>query len=136
MLNGLTLLLSVVLIGIGIYMAADLVGSAVYGVHGQKAMKMVMRSVFGILGLCLPIAGLSIAAAVIRYMAMYDINTSMDPSNNVLFLVLSILFHVTEPFFLFFSRNKDDGMPPRREEPRWQPQEPVSESWEETKDYL
>ena len=93
---------------------------------------MALGSIFSILGLCLPVVGLSIAAAVIRYMAMYDIYTSMDPSNSILFLVLSIIFHVTEPFFLFFNRNKDCGMPPRREEPR----QPTYETWNENKDYL
>ena len=135
-LNWLILLLSVILIGVCIYMVVDLVGSAVYGVHEQEVMRMALSSIFSILGLCLPVVGLSIAAAVIRYMAMYDIYTSMDPNNSVLFLVLSIIFNVTEPFFLFFNRNKDLGMPPRREEPRWQPQEPVYETWEENKDYL
>ena len=78
----------------------------------------------------------------------------LDPGNCVLFLVLSIIFNVTEPFFLFFNRNKDLGMPPRRQEPQyvppqepvwqqpqqepWQPQNPVQEPWEnpENKDYL
>ena len=36
----------------------------------------------------------------------------------MLFLLLSIFFNITEPFFLFFSRNKDVGMPPRRQEPQ------------------
>ena len=31
------------------------------------------------------------------------------------YAVLSILFSVSKPFFLFFSRNKDDGMPPRKQ---------------------
>ena len=65
--------------------------------------------------MCLPLIGISIAYAVFRYMALYDIYKSLDPANCVLFLVLSILFGVTEPFFLFFSRNKDDGMPPRKQ---------------------
>ena len=133
-LNWLILLLGAILIGIGIHMVADLVESAVYGIHEREMMRMAMGSIFSILGLCLPIAALSIAAAVIRYMALYDIYTSMDPANNVLFLVLSIIFHVTEPFFLFFSRNKDAGMPPRRKESRYQPQEPVCESWEDQRD--
>ena len=79
-------------------------------------MEMVLGSAAGILGLCLPMAAVAIAAAVIRYMALYDIYRSMDPANCVLFTVLSILFGITEPFFLFFNRNKDLGMPPRRQE--------------------
>lgn len=135
-LKFLILLLSAVLIGVCGFMVADLIGSAVYGTPERELIRVIMGSVFSILGLSLPVAGLSIAAAVIRYMAMYDIYTSMDPANNVLFLVISIIFRVTEPFFLFFNRNKDNGMPPRREEPQWQPQEPVFETWDEPKDYL
>lgn len=67
--------------------------------------------------LSLPLIGISIASVVVRYMAMYDIYTSCTPANNVIFLVLSIFFRITEPFFLFFTRNKDDGMPPRKREP-------------------
>lgn len=63
------------------------------------------------------VAALSISTMVIYYMAMYDVYTSFSPQNSVMFLVLSILFKVTEPFFVFFNRNKDDGMPPRREAP-------------------
>ena len=73
--------------------------------------------VLTMLGLSLPLMGVSIAAMVIRYMAMYDIYVSCDPANSVLFLVLSILVGITEPFFLFFSRNKDQGMPPRKASP-------------------
>jgi len=69
---------------------------------------------------------------VIRYIAMYDLYTSCNPQNNVLFLVLSIFFTVTEPFFLFFIRNKDEGMPPRRQL-RYIPQEPRYEPPREEK---
>ena len=61
---------------------------------------------------------LGIAIAVVYFMAMYDIYTSCNPQNNVLFLVLSIVFTVTEPFFVFFLRKKDEGMPPRRSAPQ------------------
>ena len=67
------------------------------------------------LGLLLPIIGVSIGKAVVYYMAMYDLYTSCSPDNNVLFLGLSIVFRATEPFFVFFNRKNDKGMPPRRE---------------------
>lgn len=83
---------------------------------------------FAVIGCALPLAGCAIAYAVIRYMALYDVFRSLDPGNATLFLVLSIFMGVTEPFFLFFSRDKDDGMPPRRPEPAYeQPQY----AWEE-----
>ena len=80
---------------------------AYYGVDWQAAMVAV--------GFALPMAVAAVAAAVIRYIALYDLYRSLDPANAVLFLVLSILCNITEPFFLFFNRDKDAGMPPRRE---------------------
>lgn len=74
---------------------------------------------------------IAIIRLVIRFIALHDIYRSMDPENSSLFLVLSILFPVTEPFFLFFNRNKELGMPPRRNT------SPAQEPWEqENKDYL
>lgn len=103
----------------------------------EDLVGMLLGPALGVLGLCLPVIGISIAFAIIRYMALYDIYKSLDPSNCVLFLVLSILFHVTEPFFLFFNRDKELGMPPRKREPAYSaPQaEPQSDTWE-NKDYL
>ena len=84
------------------------------GPYSDDILGSVIGAVAGVALLSLPIAGISIALAVIRYMALYDIYTSCQPQNNVLFLVLSIIFTVTEPFFVFFNRNNDKGMPPRR----------------------
>lgn len=69
------------------------------------------------LGLLLPFVAVIIAFCVIRYMALFDVYRSLDPSNAVMYLVLSILFSPTEPFFLFFNREKDLGMPPRKQKP-------------------
>lgn len=74
-----------------------------------------------LLGLFLPFAAVIIAFCVIRYMALYDVYRSLDPANAVLYLVLSILFSPTEPFFLFFNREKDLGMPPRKQRPVQEP---------------
>ena len=113
---------------------AEFVEEAMYGYGGDP--EDIVGPLLGILALALPLAGVKIAEAVVGYMALYDVYTSCDPQYNVLFLVLSVLFGVTEPFFLFFSRNKDDGMPPRRQQPQytqqeWQPPEqPQPEPWE------
>lgn len=66
-------------------------------------------------GVALPLAAATIARAVVRLIALYDVYKSLDPENAVLFVVLSIFVGITEPFFLFFNRDKDVGMPPRRE---------------------
>ena len=75
--------------------------------------------------------GIAIAYVVVYYMALYDLYKSLDPSNCVLFLVLSIVFRVTEPFFLFFNRNKDQGMPPRRQNPTYIPPE---QTWQDNRE--
>ncbi len=67
--------------------------------------------------LALPMTVIAIIAAVIQYIALYDLYTSCNPSNAAVFEVLSILFNVTLPFFIFFSRNKDLGMPQRKPAP-------------------
>ena len=78
-------------------------------------------------GLLVVVAGLAAKTVlkVYRYMALYDVYTSCDPHNNVLYLVLGILFQFLTPIFLFVNRNKDGGMPPRKEQPQYHP--PVEE---------
>ena len=51
------------------------------------------------------------ALVVISFIALHDVYVSCDPKNAVLFLVLSIVFAVTQPFFLFACRKKDLGFP-------------------------
>ena len=63
----------------------------------------------------IPVAILSILGLVLEILALYDVYKSCEPDNSVLYLVLSILFSPTEPFFLFFNREKDLGMPPRKQ---------------------
>ena len=75
-------------------------------------------AVMGFGGMMLGYLGIfatSIVMLVFEYIALYDIFRSCSPDNSVLYLVLSILFPVTLPFFLFFNRNKDEGMPPRKQ---------------------
>lgn len=109
-------------------------GSILWGSMNDDQIFQILHQAMNLLVLCLPLVGASIAYAVFRCMALYDIYKSLDPANCVLFLVLSILFGVTEPFFLFFSRNKDDGMPPRKQPVQ---DAPSSNDWVDTeKDYL
>ena len=73
----------------------------------------------------LVVMGLAIAVTVISYIANYDLFRSCKPGNAVLFLILSVIFNVTLPFFVFFISNSDEGMPPRR--PRQPEQIPYEE---------
>ena len=103
------------LMGLLVNLCFHAVGNAFWGTMTEDRVFQILHQALNLLVVCLPLIGISIAYAVFRYMALYDLYKSLDPANCVLFLVLSLLFGVTEPFFLFFSRNKDDGMPPRKE---------------------
>lgn len=103
-------------------------------VEDWELVRMLMSPVMGIMGLAIVMGGVGIAYAIVYFIALYDVYRSMDPDNSTLYLVLSILIPVTEPFFLFFNRQKDGGMPPRRQEmPEREPRQP---EWEAPKDYL
>ena len=87
----------------------------------------VIRQALGSLVWFIPVAILGIVSLIFRIMALYDVYTSCDPANNVLYLVLSLIpaiNQVTQPLFLFLCRDKDEGMPPRRQSPEAY-QEPV-----------
>ena len=100
------------------------------GASETEIVNALMGSIMGVLALCVPWAGVAIASAVLSYMALYDIYTSCDPANNTVYLVLSILFGFTQAIFLFLCRNRDDGMPPRRDaKPQYR--QPAQEPWQQ-----
>lgn len=49
------------------------------------------------------------------YKSMFDLFRSCDPDKSLVFLLVSIFASYPLPFFLYSCRNKDLGMPPRRE---------------------
>ena len=87
-----------------------------FNLAAGKAILALLLLIFG----GLAIIAATIWLAVCRYVAHYDLYKSSNPDNAVLYLVLSIVFPVTMPFFVFACRKKDGGMPPRK-----QPVQPV-----------
>lgn len=79
-----------------------------------QAMQIILQPMLAMLGALMLLGILSLVNAIFLYMALYDIFASLEPANATLYLVLSILFNITQPFFLFCNRKKDGGMPPRR----------------------
>jgi len=67
----------------------------------------------------------SLVMTVYQYIAYYDLYSSCQPDNAVVYLVLSILASITMPFLVFINRNKDLGMPPRKQPKPQQVQEPA-----------
>ncbi|MBQ7255465.1 MAG: hypothetical protein IJS31_04370 [Oscillospiraceae bacterium] len=53
---------------------------------------------------------LIIALAVLEYIALYRLYKSCKPEQAGLFTVLTVLFDVTMPFFVFACRNSDEGL--------------------------
>ena len=123
-LLGLNIALAVVYIVFFVFCGiavAGVVTGTTGGLREEQLLTALMGPATGLLICLIPLVIIAIAVAVIRYVAFYDLYTSCNPQNNVLFLVLSIFFSVTEPFFVFFIRNKDEGMPPRRQ-PQYVPE--------------
>lgn len=87
------------------------------GGHGFDEMDII-RQLLSSLAFYIPVLILGIVGLVVQIMALYDVYSSCDPANNVLYLVLSIIpgvSQIAKPLFLFLCRDRDDGMPPRRE---------------------
>ena len=131
LLNLLQAILTICIVFVSIGILWDLAGTVMHSMEFYQ-LHPLFKPFLGLLALLLPLICISIAFTVIRFIALYDAFRSLDPNNSVLFLVLSILFSVTEAFFLFFNREKDKGMPPRRDAPQPSNPEPVNQDPPET----
>lgn len=88
--------------------------------------EMLTRQGLVLLFWVLPLMIVGTIEKILEYMALFDIYESCDPENSVVYLVFSIFFGVTKPFFLFFNRNREKGMPPRLAEQEF----PHESEWE------
>ena len=102
-------------------------GKAVFYSAGAGGLtrleELMIQSVFRIGGMGLILVPFYIGLLIVKYMALYDVYRSCEPQNAVLYLVLSIFISMTIPFFLFFNREKEGGMPPRKPQPSEMPHE-------------
>ena len=102
---------------LGLSIASPIIGYIATGIIDTMIMMSgdasgAVLGASGTLGLVNSILG--IASFVFWQIALYDLYTSCNPEKNVLFLVLGIIFGFLVPFFIFFNRNREWGMPPRR----------------------
>ena len=127
------LILSVAVSAAMLGVAFEAIEIAMAGGNVERAMMPLVRKLLTFAVWLVPLMGVSVAEAVFYYMSTYDLYRSADPRNSVIYLVISIFFRITEPFFIFFNRNRDDGMPPRKaapvteEPPVWEPYEEATE---------
>lgn len=59
--------------------------------------------------------GVAAVISVFQYMAYYDLFRSCDPGKSLVYLLVGIFAGYPMPFFLYSCRDKDLGMPPRRD---------------------
>ena len=102
----LGIIVSIVLLGFGMHTIIEAFNSRYYGANSY------ILSMLGMLGLTGIIWLLAVTQQVFVYIAFYRIFKSCQPSNAVLYLILSIFVNVSLPFILFAIRNKDEGMIP------------------------
>lgn len=102
---------------------------------------MVGISAMGVL-LILMSTVVSMIKTVFRYLALFDLYTSSRGDSGVVYLVVSMLFAITEPFLIFACRKREDGMPPRKvnyqpnpeySQPTqdYNPQQPAQDTWDQ-----
>lgn len=114
----LNLILSLVVAARAIAVVVSTVSGLMQGASQDSMMRILLNGLGNSLLLSIPSLILSIVGLVVEYMALYDVYTSCEPANNVLYLVLSLIpgiNSITRPLFLFLCRDRDEGMPPRRE---------------------
>ena len=146
-LNLIYTLIGIVIVVLAVGFLIGIVSLGLHHVSEVRMMQTVLGRITNIAVASLVLLACAIVKAIIYYMALYDVYTSCEPKNNVLYLVLSIIpmiATVALPLFLFLCRDKDEGMPPRREsvpdpaaaeswqqDPLWEPVQPVNqEPWE------
>lgn len=108
------LILNLVTVGIGIltYIAAFAIAISVIGLGLEHTtpddfVYSMLPHVGILILLALAIAVVSIASAVISYMALYRVFYGYSEDNATVFLVLSIFFPILQPIFLFTIRNRE-----------------------------
>ena len=117
-INIINFLLCVAVVVMMIVTAVQTAGYVMQGYDEMTVGRSVIQGVLIIVCIAIPLAILSIVSFVIRAMALYDLYSSCEPQNNALYLILSLIpgiNQVTQPLFLFLCREKDEGMPPRRD---------------------
>ena len=130
-LNIISVVLGIAAFAWVISFVVSIVSAAMQNVPEHMLFQRITGPLLGGAALALFALAIGIVKAIFYYMALYDLYSSCEPKNNVLYLVLSIIpmiATVALPLFLFLCRDKDEGMPPRRESV---PEPATAESWQQ-----
>ena len=130
-LNIISVVLGIAAFAWVISFVVSIVSAAMQNVPEHMLFQRITGPLLGGAALALFAFAIGIVKAIFYYMALYDLYSSCEPKNNVLYLVLSIIpmiATVALPLFLFLCRDKDEGLPPRRESA---PEPAAAESWQQ-----
>lgn len=118
LLTWLSAVLYAVLTVLFVLLAIWIVGAiSAAGISGEEAfIATYMGGFYVIYMVALLLSGVSTVMSVFQYMAYYDLFRSCDPDKSLIYLLVSIFTTYPLPFFVFSCRNKDLGMPPRKDE--------------------
>lgn len=103
----------------------SLMSAAMQGASGNEMGRLMIGNLMGGLAIAVPALIVGVVKLVFEIMALHDVYASCDPDNKVLYLILSVIpgiNEVTRPLFLFLCRNQDGGMPPRKSQPDFSPE--------------
>lgn len=76
-----------------------------------------LMAMFGFAGGFILLMIVALVSIILQYICYYDLYRSCQPSNAVLYLILSIVVSGILPIFVFVCRKNDLGMPPRKQQP-------------------
>ena len=86
-----------------------------FGAFTESTAESYAVSMLGVLAVCFVLVAVCVTYAVVYYMALWDYFQSCEPARLKLYFLLSVLVNYPQPFFMLMCRNKDFGMPPRRD---------------------
>ena len=101
----ITTVCSLLLSGLSVFvtgMAGDSVGSAT-------------DMAFILLVVCYAVVAVAVVQTVMQFKAYFDLFRSCDPDKSLIYLLVSIFAGFPMPFFVYSCRDKDLGMPPRKD---------------------
>lgn len=116
--NILSLILSIASVVRVAVSAVLAISGLAQGIGEQALLDTLLNGLLSGLIFYIPTLILSVVGLIFEILALYDVYSSCEPANNVLYLVLSVIpgiSQITKPLFLFLCQDKDGGMPPRRE---------------------
>jgi hypothetical protein len=120
-LSVINLALALLMIVLIVSFVIQMGGWAFNGLAAEGLSDILVMAVLLLL-LLLPVAVISIWLTVETFCGYYDVFRSCSPADTTLYTVLSIIgcclgLNILASIFVFICRNKEEGMPPRKEVP-------------------